>query len=449
MIWTSEQAKQLTNRVLALSKADDLLVTVTGGESANVRFARNTATTAGASSSVTALITASVGKRTGTVTATQFDDASLERAVRNAEEIARLSPDNPETMPVLGPQTIAPGRAWFDDVAGASSEWRAASVRTAIDLSKKQDLVSAGFVETQAGMQAVASSKGLFAYDRITAAGYSLTARTQDGTGSGWAAAAVNELRLLDPAKLAAAAVDKAARSKSPVAIEPGKYTVVLEPAAVSDLLSFMVFASDARQTDEGRSCFSKKGGGSRVGELMFDEKVQIYSDPDHPLAPTVRFSVFGPPADQGLPLARHVWVENGVLKSLRCGRFWAQKTSKEPIPFPSNFIMEGGKATMEDLIAGTERGLLVTRFWYVRMLDPQALMITGLTRDGLFLIEKGKVTRPVKNLRWNESPIVAFNNLDAMTPAQRVGSDASPISFVCPAVRIREFTFTSASDAI
>jgi predicted Zn-dependent protease len=449
MIWTSQQARELTDRVLARSKADEMVVTVDGDEQANVRFARNTATTSGASSNTIATITASFGKRSGIVTLGQFDEASIERAVRKAEEMARLSRENPEAMPVLGSQTIAPGRAWFDDVAGATPEWRASSVRTAIELSKKRGLIAAGFVETQAGMQAIASSKGLFVYDRYTSAGYSLTARTEDGTGSGWASAAVNELRQLDAAKLATVAIEKAAQSRSPVAIEPGKYTVVLEPAAVSDLLGSLIFAADARQTDEGRSCYSKKGGGNRVGELIVDEKMQIYSDPDHSLAPTMKFASFGPPAERGLPLGKNVWVERGVLKGLMYTRFWAQKMAKAPNPFPANLIMDGGTATMEDLIAGTERGLLVTRFWYVRMLDPQALMLTGLTRDGLFLIEKGRVTRPVRNLRWNESPIVAFNNLDAMTPARRAGGGASQFSLVCPAVRIREFTFTSSSDAI
>jgi predicted Zn-dependent protease len=447
MIWTSEQTKQLTDRVLALNKADEMAVAVNGSERANVRYARNTATTAGGSANVSAAITASFGKRSGTTTTSEFDQASLERAVRRAEEIARLSPENPEAMPVLGPQTIAPGRAWYDDVAGASPAWRASSVETAIGLSKKQDVVSAGFVETRAVMQAVATSKGLFAYDRYTAADYNLTARTQDGTGSGWASTSVNELRLLDPTKLATAAIEKAALTKSPVAIEPGKYAVVLEPAAVADLLAFMLFSADARQADEGRSYFSKKGGGNRIGELIVDDKVQIYSDPDHPLAPTIRFS------GQGLPIAKNVWVEKGVLKDLFYTRFWAQKMDRKPTANPANLIMEGGTATMEELIAGTERGVLVTRFWYVRPLDPQSLLITGLTRDGLFLIEKGKVTRPVRNMRWNESPIVAFNNLDAMTPARRVvsgeGIGSGGLSLVCPAARIREFTFTSSSDAI
>jgi predicted Zn-dependent protease len=447
MIWTREQAKTLTERVLSMSKAEATFAAVNGSERANLRFARNTATTSGASSGTSLAITSSFGKRSGTVTTAQFDDASLQRALRSAEEIAKVSPENPEAMPFLGPQTFAPVNAYFEDAATASAEWRAGSVETAIALSKKKDVVSAGFVETQAAMQAVASSKGLFAYDRYTAADYNLTARTPDGSGSGWASKSFNELRLLEPATLASAAIDKAALSKAPSAIEPGKYTVVLEPAALADLIVFMLFSADARQADEGRSFFSRKGGGNRVGDQIVGEKVNIYSDPAHPLAPTVSFD------NEGLPIARNVWVENGVLKDLFYSRFWAEKMGKKPTAGPANIIMEGGTATMNDLIAGTERGVLVTRFWYIRPLDPQTILVTGLTRDGLFLIEKGKVTRPVKNMRWNESPIVALNNLDAMTPAERVvsgeGSGGAGLSLVCPAARIREFTFSSSSDAV
>ena len=447
MIWTREQAKQLTDRALAMSKADEMLLVVNGSERGNVRFARNTATTAGASNGVTLAITSSFGKRAGTVTTAQFDDDSLQRAVRNAEEIARLSPENPEAMPVLGPQTYPPASAFFDDVANASADWRASSIESAIALSKKQDVVSAGFVETTTAMQAVATSKGLFGYDRSTTVDYNLTARTPDGTGSGWASKSFNELRLLDPPKIASAAIDKAARTKAPVAIEPGKYAVVLEPAAMADLLAYMIFSADARQADEGRSYFSKKGGGNRVGDQIVDQKVQIYSDPAHPLAPTATCD------NEGLPISKNVWIEKGVLKDLFYSRFWAEKMKKQPTAGPANVIMEGGKASMEDLIGGVERGVLVTRFWYIRSLDPQTILLTGLTRDGLFLIERGKVTRPVKNMRWNESPIVAFNNLDAMTPAERVvsgeGIGGPGLSVVCPAARIREFTFSSSSDAV
>jgi predicted Zn-dependent protease len=447
MIWTKEQAKALTDRALGFSKAEEAQVILSGGDRANVRFARNSATTAGASSGYSLAVVAKFGQKSGTVTASEFSDASLERAMRNAEEIAKLSPDNPEAMPVLGTQTYTPVKAYFEDAASATPEWRAGAVRSAIELSKQKEVVSAGFVETSAQILAVGTSKGLFGYDRFTAADYNLTARTPDGTGSGWASRSYSELRLLDPQKLAAAAIDKAARSRNPAAIEPGKYTVVLEPAAMADLLVSLVSAADARQADEGRSFFSKKGGGTRLGEQVVSEKVRIYSDPTYTIAPAVPFD------SQGLPLNQTVWVDHGVLKNLSYSRFWAQKQGKEPTAQPGNLIMEGGTASIDDLIKGVERGILVTRFWYIRSLDPQTLLLTGLTRDGLFLIERGQVTRPIKNMRWNESPVFALNNLDAMTPPERVvsgeGAGGSGFAVVCPGVRLREFTFSSGSDAV
>ncbi|MEO6237794.1 MAG: TldD/PmbA family protein [Vicinamibacterales bacterium] len=447
MTWTREEAKALTDRALSLSKAEATQVVLTGGARANVRFARNSVTTSGASSGYSLAIAAKFGKKTGTVTASEFSDASLQRAARNAEEIARLSPENPEAMPLLGPQRYPSTTSYFEDAAAATPEWRAGAVRAALDAAKEKNVESAGFVETSAQIQAVATSTGQFAFDRFTAADYNLTARTPDGTGSGWASKSFNELRLLDPKALAAAAIDKAARSHNPAAIEPGKYTVVLEPAAMADLIVNLVFAADARQTDEGRSFFAKKGGGNRVGEQIVGDKVHLYSDPSHPLAPAIPFD------GEGLPLRRIDWVDQGVLKNLSYSRYWAHKQSQEPTPQPGNLIMDGGTATMEDLIKGVERGVLVTRFWYIRSLDPQTLLVTGLTRDGLFLIEKGKVTRPVKNMRWNESPVFALNNLDAMTPPERTvsgeGVGGGGFSVVCPAARIREFTFTSGSDAV
>jgi predicted Zn-dependent protease len=447
MDWTRDETKKLIDRILSFSKAESTFVSATLTDRANLRFARNTATTAGAATQISVAITASFGKRSATVTVAQLDDDSLRRACGRAEEVAKLSPENPEAMPDLGPQTYVATKAYFDDVAKASPEWRAQAAETAITLSKKKEVVSAGFVETRMITTAVASAKGLFAYDRYTAADYNLTARTPDGSGSGWASKSFNELRLLEPEKLATVAIDKAILAKSPAGIEPGKYTVVLEPSAVADLLAFMLFSGNARQADEGRSFYSKKGGGNRIDEQIVGEKITIYSDPAHPLAPTVAFD------GAGLPVTRNTWVEKGVLKDLFYSRFWAEKMGKKPTGGPNNIIMEGGTATMNDLIAGVERGVLVTRFWYIRPLDPQTILNTGLTRDGLFLIEKGKVTRPVKNMRWNESPIVAFNNLEAMTPAERAvsgeGIGGAGFSIVCPAARIREFTFSSSSDAV
>ena len=447
MLWTREQAKALIDRTLSFSKADETFVQFNGRETANLRFARNTATTSGATASNNLAVTAKIGKKSGTVTTAEFDDGSLQRAVAAALEIARLSPENPEAMPVLEPQKYAQTSAYFGDVAGASADWRASAVATAIALSKKQDVLSAGFVNTGAYATAIGNSKGLFGFDRFTSVEYNLTARTSDGSGSGWAARSYNELRLLDAERLARTAIEKAVKSKNPSAIEPGKYTVVLEAPAVADLLAIMTFFAGARQADEGRSVFSKKGGGNRIGERILADKVNIYVDPVYALAPTIGFG------RDGLPTRRDSFVEKGVLKELNYSRFWALKHSKQPTSPTPNIIMDGGTATLDELIAGTERGVLVTRFWYIRPLDPQTMLLTGLTRDGLFLIEGGKVTRPIKNMRWNESPIVAFNNIEAMTAPERVvsgeGYGESGLSVVCPAARIREFTFSSASDAV
>ncbi len=447
MIWTREQAKSLVDRTLALSKAEHTTVAIDGSERASVRFARNSVSTAGATADVGLAITARFGKRSGTVTTARFDDASLQTALRNAEEIAQASPENPEAMPLLGPQQYASSSAYFDDAASATPEWRASSVAMAIDLAKKKDVVTAGFVETQAAMRTVANSAGLFAYDRYTAAAYNLTARLPDGSGSGWASKAYNQLSLLRPDVLAETAISKAASARNPTGIEPGVYTVVLEPAAVADMVAYMFFSAAARQADEGRSAFAKRGGGNRIGDTIVGENVRIYTDPSHPLAPTMSFD------GEGLPTEKRVWVDKGVLQNLMYTRFWAEKMGKAPTASPSNLIMDGGTETVSDLIAGTRRGLLVTRFWYIRPLDPQTLLLTGLTRDGLFLIEDGKVTRPVKNMRWNESPIVALSNVDAMTAPERVvsgeGIGASGVSLVCPAARIREFRFSSGSDAV
>ena len=383
------------------------------------------------------------------MTTAEFDDASLRQAIGNAEEIARLSPDNPEAMPVLGPQTYGTSKAYFDDVANVTPDWRVGcghghrsqqTERRRLRWIRRHVGIGPGGGELEGPVCLRPADCRRLQPDRAD--------RRRIGIGLGveivQRAAAARPVETGYGGDRQGGALEGRRRDRT------GQYTVVLEPAALGDLLAFLVFSADARQADEGRSFFSKKGGGNRIGEQVLGEKVNIYSDPSHALAPTVMFD------GGGLPIKRTSWVEKGVWKDLIYSRFWAQKQNREPTGGPANLIMEGGNATVADLIAGTERGVLVTRFWHIRPLDPQTLLFTGLTRDGLFLIEKGKVTRPVKNMRWNESPIVALNNVDAMTPAERTvtgegfgGSDGFTFGLVCPAARIREFTFSSASDAI
>jgi predicted Zn-dependent protease len=261
--------------------------------------------------------------------------------------------------------------------------------------------------------------------------------RTNDGTGSGWVTRDFNDVSKLDTAEASRIAIDKAILSKDAKAIEPGKYTVILEPAAGSDLLQNMLFSMGARQADEGRSFMSKKGGGTKLGEKIVDERVAIYTDPFHDDVPA------SPWTGDGQARKKMDLLRGGVVKNLFYDRYWASQKNVEPVPFPGNAIMEGGSASLDDLIKSTTKGILVTRFWYIRTVDPQTLLYTGLTRDGTFYIENGKIKHPIKNFRFNESPVIMLNNLETLGKQVRVDGN------LIPYMKIRDFTFTSLSDAV
>jgi predicted Zn-dependent protease len=245
----------------------------------------------------------------------------------------------------------------------------------------------------------------------------------------------------VDVGSIGRVAAQKAVASRNPQPIEPGMYTAVLEPQAVTDLVPLLAGALNARNADEGRSAFSKAGGGNRIGEKVVDERVTLYSDPADP-------KLLGQPFDNdGLPVGRIVWIENGVLKNLAYTRFWAQKQGKTPTGAPGlagGLALVGGTKTTEELIAGCERGVLVTHFFYIRALEPRTVMQTGLTRDGAFLIEKGKIVRALKNFRWNESPLLMLNRLEDIGRPEQTTAGR-----LMPALRIRDFNFSSLSDAV
>ncbi len=448
--WLSrDEARRLCDRVLALSKAEGCQVSVQSGSTGNTRYAGNEATTGGDAADATLTVSSRFGKRIASVTTNVFDDAGLRRAVETSEQLARLAPENPELMPLLPPQHYRDVAAFFAATAGLDAARRAAAVATATDPVQRAGLVAAGFLERTAGAGAIASSAGLFAYHAATGATHTLTVRTPDGRGSGWAGTTHNDAaRLAAPAALAERAIKKARDSREATALEPGKYTVVLEPTAVGNLLGGLGFSLNARQADEGRSFFSKRGGGTKVGEKIVDERITIASDPNDLDLLTRPFT------GEGLPTERVVWVENGVLKNLAYDRFWAAKKGVKPTAAAQGFRLTGGTATQDELIAGVERGLLVTRFWYIRSVDPRTMLFTGLTRDGVFLIEQGKVTRAVRNFRFNESPMAMLNNLSAVGRPERVaagegGGGGFGATLVVPPLVVREFNFTSVSEAV
>jgi len=443
-VMTREKSQALIEKIVKMSKADGISVSIDSGYQANIRFAANQMSTAGGVVNSQIGIESTFGKKHAAAVTNDMSDESLRRAVEQSETLAKLSPDDPETMPGLPQQTYAPVNGYFDSTANLTPEDRARAALTALEPARKAgDLKAAGFIIVGAGANALGNKKGLFAYNRSTNANYTLTVRTDDGTGSGWAGAEHPDWKQLDFPALSTHAIDKARLSRNPVAIEPGRYTVILEPQAVGDLVQLMAFYMDARESDEGRSAFAKQGGGNKIGEKVVDSRVTIFSDPQDP-------QLLSQPYDgDGLPLSRQVWVEGGVLKKLYYSRFWAQKQAKQATGFPSSVKMGGGTTSMDDLIKSTPRGVLVTRLWYLREVDPRTILYTGLTRDGTFLIENGKISKAIKNFRFNDSPLFLLSNLEAMSPAVRIAGTEAGGAVVMPAIKAKDFNFTSLSDAV
>jgi predicted Zn-dependent protease len=443
---TREQAKAVADRVLSFATAvDQTRVNISSEWGGNTRFADGSITTSGGVTNTSVTVTVTIGRRRASATTNVLDDASLKRTIDLASTLAKLSPEDVELMPELAPQTYGTVNAFVQRTANLDPEVRSGAVSRAIEAAAAAgkpagQIFTAGYLEANARAVAVANSSGLFAYHRTTDADFSVTVRTPDGTGSGWATGGARDWGQVDPASIGRIAAQKAVASRNPQPIEPGLYTAVLEPSAVTDLVPLLSNAMNARTADEGRSPFSKPGGGTRVGDKVMDERVTLYSDPSDT-------ALLGQPFDaEGLPLARTVWIEQGILRSLSYSRFWAQKQGRRPTgpAFAGGLTLAGGTKSTEAIIAGCERGILVTHFFYIRSLDARTVLQTGLTRDGTFLIERGTITRALKNFRWNESPLLMLNRLEDIgrpmpTTAGRM----------MPALRVREFNFSSLSDAV
>ncbi len=445
-ILTRAEAQEIAQRALRNSPAEETRVSINSAARADTRFALNQVTTSGENQDTQVTITAYAGNRAASVNTNRLDEASLAAAAKQAYEIAKLVPPNPERMPELGAQSYPAARE--RSITMPTPTERAAASKIVTELARANDLIATGFIECRASASALANSKGLFAYDSSSSVTMTTTVRSPDGTGSGWACTDGNTFSDLDPARVAATAVQKAKDSRSPVAIEPGRYTTILEPTAVGNLVQLIAGAMQARSADEGRSFFSKAGGGNKIGLKVVDERVTLLTDPaDSP-------STSGGYDGDGMPLEKVTWIENGVVKNLNYDRFWAQKQGVQPTRSGGgrSLRMLGGTTSIADMVKNTERGILVTRFWYIRGVDPRTILYTGLTRDGTFLIENGKVTRPIKNFRFNESPIFFLNNLEAMGPTIRINASenlSAGGAVYMPPIKVRDFTFSSLSDAV
>jgi predicted Zn-dependent protease len=443
MFLSESDVKIITDRLLARSKADACVVSIQGGDERGLRFARGGATTNVANSQVNLRITSHIGGRTGAVASTRLDDSEMDRILARSEELARLLPVDPEYISPLGAQNYASTRRYDEATGELSLDALASAAASVIAESAKRGVDAFGAGASGRCFEAFATSAGLFVYDRRSEIEISVTARNRADTWSGWAGA--NEFCAGD---LAAAGVgrrasEKAAHDESPIDVEPGRYRVIFEPAATAELARWLMWSMSARAADEGRSFFSKRGGGAKENEALFDPKLTIRSNPLDDVAPEGAFGF------EGAPQIKRLWIEKGVVASLFRARFWAEKTGREPIPTARSFVVEGGDASLADMIGATKRGILVTRLWYTNMVDPRSLLLTGLTRDGNFLIENGRVVEPVRNMRFNESLAALFSKIEAIGPSERTWRGMSAGAVAAPPIMVESFNFSSKSSGI
>ena len=449
MLLTEQEARTICEKMLSYVKADDVTVSVNSENYGHLRFASNAFTTSGARENVTVGVTVWIDKKRGAASTNEIDDESLKATVALAEQLARISPVDREYMPTLSKQTYKPVNGYAEGTSNISATTRAKTINNVITACEKSKVLGAGFHQARGSASASATKNGNFSYERTSLVSLSMTARTADGTSSGYFLRNHFDVAKLDTTRVANEAIRKALDSRNPRVLEPGVYPAILEPQAVADLLGFVTFNFDARSAEEGRSPFSAPGGKTKLGEKLFDERINIYSDPWHPELPGSQS------AQSGLPAQKIFFVRNGVLENLTYSRFWAKQKGKEPTAGPVNSIIESSQApaSVEDMIKSMDRGLLLGRFWYIRGVDPRVALQTGLTRDGIWYIENGKIQYPVKNFRFNQSAIqlLAPGNVDLIGKAERVGNSEGQggNSSLLPALKVKEFNFSSQSEAV
>ena len=447
MLLSEQEVKTLTDKILSMVTADDATANVGSNKQAHLRFAGNNVLTSGTREGRSANVAVWIGGRRGSASTNDLDEASLKEMVTRAETIAKTAPVDREYLPTLSKQAYKPVSGYVESTANLSLSDRAKQIGAIISECEKAGVIGAGFHSATSQSGGNSTKNGNFEFERSTGVGLSVTARTPDGTSSGYFLRSHHDIAKLDIMRIAKESINKALTGRGARAIDPGSYTVILEPQAVADLIGGFGFGFNARNAEEGRSVFSAPGGKTKLGEKVFDEKVTIYSDP---------WSVDLPgsqSAQGGIPAQRITMVNKGVLDTLTYTRFWAKQKGVEPTPGPVNTIMQSSDsaATLDEMIKSTERGILVSRFWYIRQTDPRTASSTGLTRDGVWWIENGKIAYPLKNFRFNQSTVkmLAPGNVLAIGKPERVGSSEGGGGSLLPALKVKEFNFTSQSEAV
>jgi len=435
--------KKTIDAVLRLGKAagaDETEVQLDQTIDALTRFANNAIHQNVAERGITVSVRTVVDGRTARATTNRLDGDALRAAAESSLQLAHSQPKNPKLLAMPGKQRYRAVNRFSAATAALTPETRARAVRQACDLAIRNGQVAAGIFSSGQSQHSIGNSRGLFAAYRQTEAEFSIT--MQDDSAASWAKTNCGNVSQIDPQSLAQRASSKAKMAKDPQELLSGKYTVILEPAATLDLVGFLFYDFAATALEDQRSCLNR-----RMGKQLFGKNIAIVDDAFHPMQ-------MGAPFDgEGMPRQRVLLVEKGVPKNLVYSRASAKKARKKPTGHgfglpneygeaPMNLVFGGGNSSVEKMIASTDRGLLVTRVWYIREVDPYEKIMTGMTRDGLFLIENGKVASAVRNFRFNQSLIELLQNVQEMGPSARTSAEEA-FEMVVPAMKVTGFHFT------
>jgi len=441
--FTATELESLAERIIGLSDADQTEVEIDLGSDALTRFANNTIHQNVAEQTLTISVRAVVDGRTARAVTNKTDEESLRRVIAAAARLARNQPEYPGLLPMPRRQKYQKVARFFPATASVAPQDRARAVARVCKIAEKNKQTAAGIFTTGASYSLLANSEGLLARYAETTAEFSVTILEENS--SGWAKSNSPDVRDLDPDALAASASRKAAESRKPRELPPGHYTAILEPSAVLDLVGFLFYDFAGTAVLDKRSCLN-----DRMGKKIFGDNITLWDDAYHPLQT-------GEPYDgEGMPRQKVLLVDRGVPKNLVYSRATAKKMKAKPTGHgfslpneygeaPMNLVFAGGDKSVGEMVRSTERGILVTRLWYIREVDPYEKVLTGMTRDGTFLIENGRLAGGIRNFRFNQSVIEALANVEMLGPAVRAAGEES-FEMVVPAMKIRNFHFSEAT---
>ncbi len=434
------ELERIAEKILKLSEADETEVDVSAGTDALTRFANNTIHQNVAEHTLGISVRAVVDGRTARSSTNKTDEESLRRVVASAVTLARNQPENPDLLPMTGKQKYQKVSRFFSSTAGTTPEDRAKAVTRVCKHADKAKQTAAGIYASGSYSSVLANSKGLRARHEQTRSEFSIT--ILEANSSGWAKSNSPDIRKLDPEELAERASDAAMGSRAPREVPAGRYTTILSPSAVLDLVGFLFYDFAGTAVHDKRSCLT-----GRMGKKLFGDNITIWDDAYHPLQS-------GAPYDgEGVPRQKVLLVDRGIPKNLVYSRATAKKMKAKttghgfslPNEYgeaPMNLVFSGGDKSTEEMVRTTERGILVTRLWYIREVDPYEKILTGMTRDGTFLIENGRVSGGVRNFRFNQSVIEMLSNVEMLGRAVRAAGEES-FEMVVPPMKVRDFHFS------